>query len=96
MAMTNKVVHEFVRWSGEECMDDELLLIDKYGDCTVIKDGKVIYHNEELNTKIYKILEEIRWSKILWKLPISIELGINLESHEIITIHIEYDSSSTN
>lgn len=94
--MTNKVTHEFVRWYGEECMDNELLLVDKYGDCTTIEYGKVIYHDNELDTKIYKTLEEIRQSKTLWKFPISIELGINLESHEIITIHIEYDSSSTN
>ena len=83
-------VDERICWNGEERMDNELLLIDKYGDRIAITVGKPIYNNDELDTKIYKILNEIKGSKILYKLPISIELGIDLEEHGVSYVHIYY------
>ena len=85
----NKVAHDFVYWNGEEHMDSELLIVDKYNDRIIREYGKPIYYHVDLDTKIYEVFNTLK-SSPLWKLPIVIEIGIDLEEKEILSISVHY------
>ena len=90
MEMIKPFYHECVFWAVKEPADHELIIIDKYGDRISIEYNKPIYHDVALDTKIYETFDFIKKSP-LWKLPIEIKLGINLEKRDITQVYLNYD-----
>lgn len=88
--MIKPVYHDVVSWTVKEPTDRELIVIDKFGDRISIEYNKPIYHDIVLDTKIYETFDVIKKSA-LWKLPIEIKLGINLEKRDITQVYLNYE-----